>query len=83
LTGTSRRGNKYLGKLFVQGAHTVLLQRTKQASGLSIWLANLVSRKRPQVATAALANKMARMAWAVLTKGEAYRPPLMAQTAAA
>jgi transposase len=83
LTGTSRRGNKYLRMLFVQGAHTVLLQRIKQASGLSMWLANLVSRKRKQVATVALANKMARMAWAELTKGEAYRPPLAAQTVAA
>jgi transposase len=75
LTGTSRRGNKYLRKLFVQGAHTVLLQKTKQSSGLSTWLVNLTSRKRKQVATVALANKMARMAWAVLFKGEAYRPP--------
>jgi transposase len=83
LTGTSRRGNKYLRKLFIQGAHTVLLQRTKQTSGLSMWLANLVSRKRPQVATVALANKMARMAWAVLFKEEVYRPPLLPQTAAA
>jgi transposase len=77
LTETSRRGNKYLRKLFIQGAHSVLLQRTKQTSGLSVWLANLVSRKRAQVATVALANKMARMAWALLTKGEAYRPPLL------
>jgi transposase len=38
LTGTSRRGNKYLRKLFVLGAHTVLLQRTKQAPGLSTCL---------------------------------------------
>jgi len=53
----------------------VLLQRTKQASGLSAWLADLVTRKRKQVATVALANKMARMAWAVLFKGQAYRPP--------
>jgi transposase len=83
LTGTSRRGNKYLRKLFVQGAHTVLLQRTKQASGLSVWLASLVSRKRPQVATVALANKMARMAWAVLFKAEDYRPPLGPQAVAA
>jgi hypothetical protein len=75
LTGTSRRGNKYLRKLFVQGAHTVLLQKTKQSSGLSTWLVNLTSRKRKQVATVALANKMARMVWAVLFKGEAYRPP--------
>ena len=80
LTGTSRRGNKYLRKLFVQGAHAVLLQKTKQAAGLSTWLANLTSRKRTQVATVALANKMARMAWAVLTKGEAYRAPLLPQT---
>jgi transposase len=48
-----------------------------------MWLANLVSRKRAQVATVALANKMARVAWAVLFKGEAYRPPLLPQTVAA
>ena len=83
LTGTSRRGNKYLRKLFVQGAHAVLLQKTKQTTGLSTWLAQLTSRKRTQVATVALANKMARMTWAVLTKGEAYRPPLLTQGAAA
>ncbi len=83
LTGTSRRGNKYLRKLFVQGAHTVLLQKTKQSSGLSTWLVNLTSRKRKQVATVALANKMARMAWAVLFKGEAYRPPSVPQVIAA
>ncbi len=79
LTGTSRRGNKYLRKLFVLGAHSVLLQRTKQSSGLSMWLASLTARKRKQVATVALANKMARMVWAVLFKGEAYRPPLLPQ----
>jgi transposase len=81
LTGTSRRGNKYLRKLFVQGAHAVLLQKTKQATGLRTWLAQLTSRKRTQVATVALANKMARMVWAVLAKGEAYRPPLLLETA--
>src|SRR6201994_2783847 len=83
LTDTSRRGNKNLRKLFVQGAHTVLQQRMKQSSGLSTWLVNLTSRKRPQVATVALANKMARMAWAVLYKGEAYRPPTAARVIAA
>jgi transposase len=79
LTRTSRCGNKYLRKLFVLGAHTVLLQRTKQSSSLSRWLASLSARKRKQVATVALANKMARMVWAVLCKGEAYRPPLLPQ----
>ena len=81
LTGTSKRGNKYLRKLFVQGAHTVLLQKNKQSAGLSTWLADLTARKRKQVATVAMANKMARMVWAVLTKGEAYRPPLLLQSA--
>jgi transposase len=81
LTGTGKRGNKYLRKLFVQGAHTVLLQKNKQSAGLSKWLADLTARKRKQVATVAMANKMARMVWAVLTKGEAYRPPLLLQPA--
>jgi len=49
----------------------------------SRWLASLVSRKRKQVATVAVANKMARMVWAVLCKGEAYRPPLVPQIDAA
>jgi transposase len=83
LTETSRRGNKYLRKLFVQGAHAVLWKSTKQAPGLSTWLDRLTSRKRIQVTAVALANKMARMVWAVLYKGEAYRPPLSAQTVAA
>ena len=61
----------------------MLLQRTKQTSALSMWLADLTSRKRPRVATLALANKMARMAWVVLFKGEAYRPQLVPQTVAA
>ena len=83
LTGISRCGNKYLRKLFVQGAHAVLQQRMKQSNGLNTWLAQLTSRKRIQVAAVALANKMARMVWAVLSKGEAYRPPLLIQTAPA
>ena len=79
LTETSRRGNRYLRKLFVQGAHAVLQKRTSQPVGLSTWLAQLTTRKRIQVAAVALANKLARMVWAVLYKGEAYRPPLLPQ----
>src|SRR5215831_3596109 len=83
LTGTKRRGNKYLRKLFLQGAHAVLQCRTKQDPALSAWLERLATRKRTQVVAVALANKMARMVWAILSKGEAYRPPRMAQIAAA
>jgi transposase len=83
LTDTSRRGKKEVRKLFVQGAHTVLQQRIKQVTALSAWLAQLTTRKRIQVAAVAMANKMARMAWAVLSKGEAYRPPSLPQAIAA
>lgn len=81
LLGISKRGNKYLRRLFVHGAHAVLQQRVKQSSGLSEWLGQLTSRVHRNVAVVALANKLARMAWAVLAKGERYRPPLLAETA--
>jgi transposase len=71
LTETSRRGNKYLRKLFVQGAHAVLQKRMTQSTGLSTWLAQLTTHKRIQVAAVALANKLARMVWAVCTREKA------------
>jgi transposase len=83
LLGISKRGNSYLRRLFVQGARAVLLQRTKQSSGLSAWLAQLTSRTHRNVAAVALANKLARIAWAVLAKNEPYRPPVLAAVAAA
>ena len=83
LLGISKRGNSYLRRLFVQGARAVLLQRTKQSSGLSAWLAQLTSRTHHNVAAVALANKPARIAWAVLAKNEQYRPSVVADVAAA
>ena len=83
LLGISKRGNSYLRRLFVQGARAVLLQRTKQSSGLSAWLAQLTSRTHRNVAAVALANKLARIAWAVLAKNEQYRPAVVADIAAA
>ena len=75
LLGISKRGNSYLRRLFVQCARAVLQQKTKQAAGLKAWLEKLTARARHNVAGVALANKLARMAWAVLATGEAYRPP--------
>ena len=48
---------------------------TSSATGLKHWLAELSSRSHYNVVGVALANKLARMAWAVLARGEAYRPP--------
>ena len=83
LLGISKRGNSYLRRFFVQGARTVLQQSAKQSSGLSARLAQLTSRTHRNVAAVALANRLARMAWAVLAKNEPYRPPMLASAATA
>ena len=78
LLGISKRGNSYLRRLFVQGARVVMQYRTKQAPGLSCWLSQLMARTHQNVAVVALANKLLRMAWAVLCKNETYRIPVLA-----
>jgi transposase len=78
LLGISKRGNRYLRRLFVQGARSVLQQRHKQTPGLNSWLAQLLARTHQNVVTVALANKLVRMAWAVLCKNERYRAPDLA-----
>jgi transposase len=78
LLGISKRGNKYLRRLFVQGARSVLQQRDKQAPGLSLWLAQLLACKHQNVVVVALANKLVRIAWAVLCRNESYRAPVLA-----
>jgi transposase len=78
LLGISKRGNCYLRKLFVQGARAVLKYRDKQCSGLRHCLTELSWRSHYNVVGVALANKMARMAWAVLASGQVSRPPLLA-----
>ena len=77
LLSIGKRGNTYLRRLFIQGARAVLRQRMKQTSGLSAWLTQLTVRAHPNIVAVALANKLARMAWAVLAKGETYRPPVL------
>jgi len=81
LLGISKRGNKYLRTLFIQGARSVVQQRHKQPPGLSDWLAQLLGRAHQNVVIVALANnKLVRMAWAVLCKNERYRAPVLAVT---
>ena len=84
LLGISKRGNKYLRTLFIQGARSVVQQRHKQAPGLSSlssWLAQLLARAHQNVVIVALANKLVRIAWAVLCKNERYRAPVLAVSA--
>jgi transposase len=80
LLGVSKRGNKYLRRLFVQVARSVLQQRHKQVPGLSEWISQLLARTHQNVVVVALANKLVRMAWAVLCRNERYRAPVFSGT---
>lgn len=71
LGGISKRGDSYLRRLLVNSAHTVLLC-SKQAK-TNPWLTSLLSRKPRLVAAVALANKTARVAWALMSRQDTYR----------
>lgn len=77
LIGISKHGNRYLRKLFIHGARTVLHLVRDRTSPITAWADRLKERAHVNVAAVAMANKMARIAWAVLTKGERYRPNAM------
>jgi len=77
LLGISKRGNKYLRRLFVQGARSVLQQRHKQTPGLSSWLAQLLGRTHQNVVVVALANKLVRMAWRSYARTNAIALPFL------
>jgi len=78
LLGISKRGNKYLRKLLIHGARAVMPSLSKSATPLGAWLRNLLQRAHPNAAVVALANKLARIAWAVLSRGEVYRARALA-----
>jgi transposase len=73
LLGITKRGNAYLRRLFIQGANTVRLNLRRERHRLGPWLDALEARAPKNVAIIALANKLVRIAWAVLTRGERYR----------
>jgi len=73
--GISRAGDERLRQLLVLGATAVIRYAQKGRPGVSAWLLNLLERKPRKLAAVALANKMARIIWAMLTSGEAYRRP--------
>src|SRR5450756_585153 len=72
--GISRAGNERLRRLFVLGAMSVIKVAERPGNKLATeWLLNLLRRRPRKVAAVALANKMARIAWAMMTSGENYR----------
>ena len=72
LVGITKRGNKYLRKLLIHGARSALSVLAASATPLGEWLRALLQRVHKNVAVVALANKLARIAWVVLHRGEAF-----------
>src|SRR6266446_809155 len=78
----SKRGNKYLRTLFVQAAHVILARRPSAAMrGLWPWIEQASKRLHRNMLAIALANKLARIAWAVLAHGREYQPRIMPHAA--
>jgi transposase len=70
----TKMGDKYLRKLLIVGM-TALVRRAKYNPGkIDPRLADLLARKPARVATVAMANKTARVIWAIMARGETYRP---------
>ncbi len=72
LLGISKRGNRYLRKNLIHGARAALRHLVAQDTPLGRWLRSLLQRAHKNVVVVALANKLARIVWAVLTQGRAY-----------
>jgi transposase len=69
----SKMGDKYLRKLLVLGATSLVRRAKYKPETVDPRLANLLARKPVRVATVAMANKMARIIWAIMTRGEIYK----------
>lgn len=82
LLGMSKRGDAYLRTLLIHGARSVIYRATQRADADS-WLFKLTARRNKNVAAVALANKTARVAWALLAHGREFRPGYTAAAAAA
>lgn len=74
----SKMGDGYLRRLLVVGATSVIRRADTNPSATGAWLRSLLATQSKRLTTVAMANKTARIAWAVMARGETYRAPAMA-----
>lgn len=74
LLGISKRGDRYLRCLLVQGARAVMRFVQRRTDALGHWVQALLQRRHSNVVACALANTMARIVWAILARGGEYQP---------
>ena len=78
LGAISKMGERTLRRLLIIGSSAVVHQACKRGAPAGSWLAQMLARKPRMLVTVALANKIARVVWALLAKGEVYRAPVAA-----
>lgn len=78
---TSKQGNSYLRRMFVQGAQSLLFAARRKPDAEAGWAQQLLQRKPQKAVAVAVANKNARIAWSVLARGGVYRTTHLAKAA--